>query len=178
MCIEHRICICSQIFGVEEGDAFSIQECKKEYKKKALENHPDRGGDPERFKKLKAAYDWIIERLESHEGSLTFNGCPSEIIQKVPKGMSFQQKSFETQIDELNRGTIRHFMEKQQQDYAHRETIVQFLRNHITDKLKSKDDSWINLRIFDEKNWIQFISSEPSSKKAKKYINENFNMGR
>ena len=92
--------------------------------------------------------------------------------------MSFQQKSFEEQIDELNSGTIRYFMQKQRQDYADRETIVQFLRNHITDKLKSKDDSWIILRISDERCWIRFISSEPSSKDAKKYINEHFNMKR
>ncbi|CAK9026554.1 DnaJ protein homolog (DNAJ-1) [Durusdinium trenchii] len=39
----------------------SPEEIKKAYRKAALRLHPDRGGDPEDFKKMKAAYDVISD---------------------------------------------------------------------------------------------------------------------
>ena len=38
------------------------QEIKKAYRKKALKEHPDKGGDPEKFKELTAAYEVISDR--------------------------------------------------------------------------------------------------------------------
>ena len=35
----------------------SAEELKAAYRKRALETHPDHGGDPEQFRALKAAYD-------------------------------------------------------------------------------------------------------------------------
>ena len=37
-------------------------EIKKAYRKKALKEHPDKGGDPEKFKELTAAYEVISDR--------------------------------------------------------------------------------------------------------------------
>lgn len=44
-----------QVLGVEPGA--TPEEIKKAYKKLALKHHPDRGGDPEEFKKISAAYE-------------------------------------------------------------------------------------------------------------------------
>ena len=38
------------------------QEIKKAYRKKALKEHPDKGGDPEKFKEITAAYEVISDR--------------------------------------------------------------------------------------------------------------------
>jgi DnaJ-class molecular chaperone len=40
---------------------------KKAYKKLAMKHHPDKGGDPEQFKKIQSAYDTITKGGEAHE---------------------------------------------------------------------------------------------------------------
>ena len=39
----------------------SIDKIKKQYKKMALKHHPDRGGDPEMFKKISEAYQTLSD---------------------------------------------------------------------------------------------------------------------
>jgi DnaJ family protein A protein 2 len=36
-------------------------EIKKAYRKKALKEHPDKGGDPEKFKEISKAYDTLMD---------------------------------------------------------------------------------------------------------------------
>ena len=47
------------ILGVGK-DATSAQ-IKKAYRKLAIKNHPDKGGDPEKFKKISVAYDTLSD---------------------------------------------------------------------------------------------------------------------
>tara|TARA_Y100000992_G_scaffold285977_1_gene237422 strand:+ start:1178 stop:1636 length:459 start_codon:yes stop_codon:yes gene_type:complete len=39
----------------------SAEEIKKQYKKMALQHHPDRGGDPEKFKQISEAYQILSD---------------------------------------------------------------------------------------------------------------------
>ena len=39
----------------------TIDVIKKQYKKLALKHHPDRGGDPEMFKKISEAYQTLSD---------------------------------------------------------------------------------------------------------------------
>ena len=45
------------VLGVPRGA--SEDEVRRAYKKLALQHHPDRGGDPEKFKELSAAYEHL-----------------------------------------------------------------------------------------------------------------------
>ena len=47
-----------EVIGVSR-DA-TADEIKKAYRKLALVNHPDKGGDPDKFKEIQAAYE-ILE---------------------------------------------------------------------------------------------------------------------
>jgi DnaJ family protein A protein 2 len=40
----------------------SAREIKNAYKKLALEHHPDKGGDPEKFKLITAAYEVLSDK--------------------------------------------------------------------------------------------------------------------
>ena len=40
----------------------SEEEIKKAYRKKAITDHPDKGGDPEKFKKITEAYSILSEK--------------------------------------------------------------------------------------------------------------------
>ena len=44
-----------------EEKSSTAAQIKKAYRKKALRMHPDKGGDPEEFKKLQAAYDVLSD---------------------------------------------------------------------------------------------------------------------
>ena len=47
-----------KILEIEKND-FSSFELKKAYHTAALKHHPDKGGDPEKFKKIKEAYEYL-----------------------------------------------------------------------------------------------------------------------
>ena len=42
-----------------DSDA-SDDDIKQAFRKKALETHPDKGGDPEKFRKVREAYECLI----------------------------------------------------------------------------------------------------------------------
>ena len=48
-----------ETLGIEKSS--SAAQIKKAYRKKALRMHPDKGGDPEEFKKLHADYDVLSD---------------------------------------------------------------------------------------------------------------------
>ena len=39
-----------------------MDDIKKAYRKLAIKNHPDKGGDPEKFKEIQKAYDILFDR--------------------------------------------------------------------------------------------------------------------
>ena len=48
------------LLGVDKNA--SEKEITKAYRKKALKEHPDKGGDPEKFKELTAAYEVLSDK--------------------------------------------------------------------------------------------------------------------
>ena len=48
------------LLGVDQKA--SDAEIKKAYRKKALKEHPDKGGDPDKFKEVTAAYEVLSDR--------------------------------------------------------------------------------------------------------------------
>jgi len=46
------------VLGIDEES--EDEEIKKAFRKKALETHPDKGGDPEEFRKVREAYECLI----------------------------------------------------------------------------------------------------------------------
>ncbi|MCD7459292.1 DNAj domain protein [Datura stramonium] len=48
-----------EVLGVSKSA--SQDELKKAYRKAALKNHPDKGGDPEKFKELAKAYEVLSD---------------------------------------------------------------------------------------------------------------------
>lgn len=39
----------------------TTEQIKKAFRKRALKEHPDKGGDPHKFKRLKEAYDTLLD---------------------------------------------------------------------------------------------------------------------
>ena len=64
------------ILGV--GKSASADEIKNAFRKKAHEHHPDKGGNPEKFKELNEAYQVLgnAEKRQRYDqfGSAAFNG--------------------------------------------------------------------------------------------------------
>lgn len=49
------------ILGLES--TASLVEVKRAFRKRALETHPDHGGEPEQFRKVQAAYEKLVKQL-------------------------------------------------------------------------------------------------------------------
>jgi len=50
------------VLGLDAGDG--VRELKRAYKAKVKEHHPDRGGDPDKFRAVTAAYSLLLDRLK------------------------------------------------------------------------------------------------------------------
>ena len=70
------------------------KEIKKAYKKLAIKHHPDKGGDPEKFKQIAAAYETLTNKdkknIYNQFGSINHDIDPMDIFQKF----SQMNKSF------------------------------------------------------------------------------------
>ena len=53
------------VLGVNESA--TQEEIKREYRKLVKENHPDKGGDEEKFKKISTAYDTIGDETKRRQ---------------------------------------------------------------------------------------------------------------
>ena len=62
----------------------SSEEIKKQYKKLALKHHPDRGGDPEMFKKISEAYQTLSDPEKKQEYD-----NPNPFSRQMPGGAHF-----------------------------------------------------------------------------------------
>lgn len=74
-----------QTLGVKPGA--SDEEIKKAYRKAAIQNHPDKGGDPEKFKKINDAYN----NLSNKKQDGPFGGFPFGFGFRPGPGVVFRQ---------------------------------------------------------------------------------------
>lgn len=56
-----------EIFGFKDGEDINSTELKKRYRKLALKNHPDHGGDTDKFKDINEANSMLLNRLKIFE---------------------------------------------------------------------------------------------------------------
>lgn len=61
-----------QILGINEGA--SAEDIKKAYKKLAMKNHPDRGGDTKKFQEISQAYDTLSDQNKRADYDAQRNG--------------------------------------------------------------------------------------------------------
>jgi DnaJ-class molecular chaperone len=105
------------VLGVSPGA--SPEEIKKAYRKLAFQLHPDRGGDPEKFKELTEAYEAVKDGPPQHTSNPFGGGGFWDIIQDMmgKQGWDFHNSrrprrppSDDSQIDislETNVGEIK-----------------------------------------------------------------------
>jgi len=115
-----------EILGLEKGA--SDTDIKKAYRKLAMKHHPDKGGDPEQFKKIQAAYDILsdsekrqnFDRFGTPDGPQQPQGFPADIFAQMfgggfgaPKG-PVRRSNFDHELkismEEAYRGTTRKLM--------------------------------------------------------------------
>jgi len=79
-----------KVLGVSHGA--SEDEVKKAYRKQAMKHHPDKGGDPEKFKEIQSAYERITNPQAEPLGGVPGGGGFADILRNMFHGMSQQQQ--------------------------------------------------------------------------------------
>jgi len=86
------------ILGVQTSDSKEV--IKKAYRKLANEHHPDKGGDGEKFKEIKKAYEIIKDGKVNQSSSKSYNfKTPSDIYNFYNKQHIHQQRSVRVQAN-------------------------------------------------------------------------------
>jgi DnaJ-class molecular chaperone len=83
-----------QVLGLNKGA--SEEEVKKAYRKQAMKHHPDKGGDPEKFKEIQSAYEKITNPQSSNEPEM---GGFADILKNMFHGMGQQHQQQHHQIN-------------------------------------------------------------------------------
>jgi DnaJ-class molecular chaperone len=103
------------ILGV--GETATQEEIKKAYKKKAVEHHPDKGGNEEEFKKISQAYDTLGDENKRRDydnqknnpfGQPGFN--PFEDFFNGGFGQQFNRRAVPDKVIEVNIGALESYL--------------------------------------------------------------------
>ena len=79
-----------ELLGVNEGT--SPEELKRIWRKKCLDSHPDKGGDPEIFRKIMHAYKMLTDA--SYQNEFKKNDISEVLLFKVRIAVSFEKAFF------------------------------------------------------------------------------------
>lgn len=183
-----KICKVSRRFNIL-GE-FCFVDVQKKFRDEALKCHPDKvGGSTERFQKLNAALMFVKEIHEKGINILPL--CETLSLPLKAAGGGGGGSRFRSSDDindlydpelheEFNRTVRRNMKEHQDLEWARKIQIVEFIQKYENPtKLVGHDDLWIMRGIKgDHGIWIRFMSSSPTKKEIKKFLEENFNTGR
>ena len=101
--------------GVEKTS--TLQEIKKAYRTKAMQHHPDKGGDVDQFKKITTAYEILSDKerrtvydrfgLDSIQQSVPRDHMFQSMFSQARQGRTMQQVRLQVSLRELYTGTTR-----------------------------------------------------------------------
>lgn len=127
-----------------------IKTVKKQYKKLALQNHPDKGGNPDNFDKITKAYVYIVKLLDIK--------TPDKQMDLINKGKEIEREQYEN----------IHFNKKNFSNTRFNDMFTKFKRKDYNDDGYGKEMN--NESIDDIKNIIN-----KSKMSGKKFSAELFN---
>lgn len=106
------------ILGVSESA--SQEEIKKAYRKKAIESHPDKGGNEEEFKKISEAYDTLGDENKRKNYDMSKNnpfsqmgGDPFDIFNEMFNSQNRPQRRAPDKVVEVSIGAVDSYLGKE-----------------------------------------------------------------
>jgi len=70
-----------KILGVVEADTLTF--IKRRYRQLAMKNHPDKGGNPDKFKEIKEAYETIVKEKSEIPAKVSFDNSADAFFRKM-----------------------------------------------------------------------------------------------
>lgn len=155
------------IFNLDSGNTIDLSDITKKYKILALKNHPDKNPNcenaTERFKKLKAGYDFLKEKIE----------IGKNIVPLFNKPYKYEEYTKYEEYDDFEFG--KDYNEQYSHQYSQQNIIIEIIREKYTDyDLTKYSDNQINHIIScNYMEWLEFMSNYTNTKKQKRFIYEN-----
>lgn len=86
-----KIQVILKLFDLQ--NSYDEGSLKKSYLKLALTHHPDKGGDPENFKKITQAYHFLLKRLSEKDSKKLHNDLKTENSEFIRNQMSDNRRN-------------------------------------------------------------------------------------
>lgn len=170
----NKFSISCKIYNLNTGDVITKEHINKKYKEFALKEHPDKSTNPnatERFKKLKASYDFLNQKIKNNNVIV-----PEFIIEPKPeiKSSATFWKREEFNFEDILREEYREeYAEQRRLNNIKKEkvnSIIHILRENSDSLDKyTNDEIYMYVEKFDV--WDTRING--SKNKLKNYIKED-----
>lgn len=101
-----------EIFNLPEN--FNLEQLKSAYKKLAMKHHPDRGGDPNKFKIISKSYIALEEKYKIRKEDKEFTDLKNDFNQFIDKQQNYQS-TFKLDPDKFNIDRFNQLYEENKQ---------------------------------------------------------------
>jgi len=165
------------IFNLDSGDIIDLSDITKKYKILALKNHPDKNPNcknaTERFKKLKAGYDFLKEKIEIGKNIVPLFNKAYKYEEYDKYNEDYEYNEFDD--FEFGKDYNEQFNEQYSHQYSQQNIIIEIIREKYTDyDLTKYSDNQINHIIScNYMEWLEFMSNYTNTKKQKRFIYDN-----
>eukprot|EP00929_Paragymnodinium_shiwhaense_P051289 TRINITY_DN25821_c0_g1_i1.p1 TRINITY_DN25821_c0_g1~~TRINITY_DN25821_c0_g1_i1.p1 ORF type:complete len:841 (+),score=192.67 TRINITY_DN25821_c0_g1_i1:160-2682(+) len=134
------------LIGVERGA--SVQEIRTKFRQRVLQEHPDKGGDPKKFKQLNKAYN-VLSDPEKRKRYDATGSADKTAEEEFVEGFAGGRMHFEPRAREADAGAVVNLSDRIVQGSAgHEDGFAEWLRQRDSSSMILTDKDFMKTHLF------------------------------